>query len=357
LTTAVSPTPNVSPAPSSAPGPSTRKGFGAIAAAVLFSPILRFLVRRIIFGALVMLVVTMAVFCLFFLGGDPARDFCGKTCTPDTLAIVKQRLHLNQSFVAQYWHFLTQLLHGNLGYSFANSESVNTTIKRGLPATASLAIGAAVVWLLMGIPIGITAATKPRSIRDRLATVFALTGLSLPTFVAGLLALEVFYYLLTVHAHVHWFPPSGYVSITDNPVQWFVHLLLPWFTLAFVTAATYSRLTRTTMLEVLGEDYIRTARAKGLSERRVIYKHGLRSALTPIVTLLGIDIGTLLGGAIVTEQVFGLQGIGQQAVQAQVQGDLPVVLGTVVIAAFFIVVANIVVDLLYSVLDARVRLS
>jgi peptide/nickel transport system permease protein len=336
--------------------PDNRGGPGAIVAAVFFNPLLRFLARRILFGAVVLVVVSFAVFCLFFLGGDPARDFCGRTCTPSTLALVKHRLHLDDSLAAQYWHFLSQLAHGNLGYSFANSVSVNTTIARGLPATASLAIGAAVLWLLMGIPIGITAATKPRSIRDRLATLFALTGLSLPTFVAGLLALEVLYYQLTVHG-LHWFPPSGYVPITDNPVQWFVHMLLPWFTLAFVTAATYSRLTRTTMLDVLGEDYIRTARAKGLSERRVIYRHGLRSALTPIVTLLGIDIGILLGGTIVTEQVFGLQGIGQQAVQAQVQGDLPVVLGTVVVAAFFIIVANIVVDLLYAVLDSRVRLA
>ncbi len=324
--------------------------------AALFSPVLRFVLRRLVLGAVVMLVVTFAVFCLFFLGGNPARNFCGRTCPPETLDAVKRRLHLNDSFFSQYWHFLSGLLHGNLGYSFTNSESVNTVIARGLPATASLAIGAAVLWLLIGIPIGITAATKPRSIRDRLTTLFALTGLSLPTFVAGLLLIYVLSYQLGIHG-THWFPQSGYVSMSDSPVQWFVHLLLPWFTLAFVTAATYSRLTRTTMLDVLGEDYIRTARAKGLSERRVIYRHGLRSALTPIVTLLGIDVGTLLGGTIVTEQVFSLGGIGRQAVQAQQQQNLPVVLGTVVVAAFFIVVANIVVDMLYAVLDARVRLS
>jgi peptide/nickel transport system permease protein len=317
---------------------------------------LRFIIKRAVGGVFVLFVVSVAVFLIFFAGGDPATRFCGKTCTPDRLAVVKRRLYLDHSLVAQYLHYVNNLLHGDLGTSFANQQSVNSIIKSGLPATVSLALGAAVLWLLLSIPIGITAATKPRSIRDRMATVFALTGLSLPTFVVGLVLLDVLYYQLS-RLHLHWFPPAGFVPITQNPVQWFVHLLLPWFTLAFVTAATYSRLTRGTLLEVLSEDYIRTARAKGLSERRVVYRHGLRSALTPIVTLLGIDIGTLLGGTIVTEQIFGLHGIGQSALDAQEQGDLPVVLATVVLAAFFIVVANIVVDMVYGVLDARVRLS
>lgn len=317
---------------------------------------LRFIINRIAFGVLVLFIVSVATFLIFFAGGDPATRFCGKTCTPDRLAVVKRRLYLDHSLFAQYLHYANNLLHGDLGTSFANQQSVNSIIKSGLPATASLALGAAVLWLLISIPIGITAATKPRSIRDRLATVFALTGLSLPTFVVGLILLDVLYYQLSTHG-LHWFPAAGYVPITQNPVQWFVHLMLPWFTLAFVTAASYSRLTRGTMLEVLGEDYIRTARAKGLSERRVVYRHGLRSALTPIVTLLGVDVGTLLGGTIVTEFIFGLHGIGQSALDAQEQGDLPVVLGTVVLAAFFIVIASIVVDVLYGVLDARVRLS
>ena len=318
----------------------------------------RFILKRLTLGVVVLFVVSVAVFGIFFAGGDPAPRFCGKTCTPDRLAQVRHRLYLDHSLIAQYWHYLHSLIvDGNLGYSFATQASVNSIISSGLPATASLALGAAVVWLLASIPIGIAAATKPRSIRDRLATVFALVGLSMPTFLVGLLLLYVLFYQLTVHAGLHWFPPAGFVPITRDPVQWFVHLILPWFTLAFVTAASYARLTRGTMLEVLGEDYIRTARAKGLSERRVVYRHGLRSALTPIVTLLGIDIGTLLGGTIVTEKLFGLQGIGQSALNAQSQGDLPVVLGTVLVGAFFIVIANIVVDILYAVLDARVRLS
>src|SRR5205085_5561689 len=194
--------------------------------------------------------------------------------------------------------------------------------------------------------IGILAATKPRSLRDRAATVFALAGLSIPTFVLGLLMIYFLFYQLTVHG-VAFFPAGQYVPLTQDPWEWFKHLILPWFTLALVSAASYSRITRGSLLEVLGEDYIRTARAKGLSERRVIYRHGLRSALTPVVTLLGIDVGTLLGGTIVTEKLFGLQGIGQSALNAQQAGDLPIVLGTVLVAAFFIVIANIVVDILY----------
>ncbi|MCW2606792.1 MAG: putative peptide transport system permease protein [Frankiales bacterium] len=316
----------------------------------------RFLIRRVLFGGLVLLIVSLAVFILFFVASDPAAAFCGRTCTPERLELVKSRLGLDRSYVAQYLSFLGNLLQGDLGYSFASQRSVNEKIAEGLPATASLAFGSAILWLLMGIPIGITAATKPRSIRDRLATLFALTGLSLPSFVVGLVLLNVLFYQLTIR-NVTWFPPSGYVPLTENPAEWARHLLLPWFTLAFVTAASYARLTRGSMLEVLGEDYIRTARAKGLPERQVVYRHGLRSALTPIVTLLGIDVGTLLGGTVVTEQLFGLQGIGQSALQAVNGSDLPVVLGTVLIAALFIVVANILVDIVYAMLDARVRLA
>jgi len=316
----------------------------------------RFLVRRILFGALVMLIVSLAVFILFFVASDPAAAFCGRTCTPQRLLLIKSRLGLDRSYVAQYGSFVWQLLHGNLGYSFASQVSVNSKIAGGLAATTSLALGSAVLWLLMGVPIGITAATKPRSVRDRLSTVFALTGLSLPSFVVGLVLLNLLFYQLTIRG-VRWFPPSGYAPLSQGPLEWARHLVLPWFTLAFITAASYARLTRGSMLEVLGEDYIRTARAKGLSERKVIYKHGLRSALTPIVTLLGIDVGTLLGGTVVTEKLFGLQGIGQSALNAVAQSDLPVVLGTVLVAALFIVVANILVDITYALLDARVRLS
>jgi peptide/nickel transport system permease protein len=319
----------------------------------------RFILRRTLFAIVVLAVISLAVFLLFFVvaPGDKAGNFCGRGCTPERLAQIRARYHLDQSWPSQYWLYLKRLvLHGDLGYSFANQTPVRNIIFDRAPATASLALGAAVVWLSMGIPIGILAATKPRSLRDRAATTFALAGLSIPTFVLGLLFLYFFFYQLTVHG-AGFFPGNGYVPLTQDPWQWFTHLLLPWFTLAVVTAASYSRITRGSLLEVLGEDYIRTARAKGLSERRVIYRHGLRSALTPIVTLIGIDVGTLLGGAIVTEAVFGLQGIGQTAVEAVVNGDLPIIFGTVLFAAFFIVVANILVDIAYALLDARVRLA
>ncbi|MCW2725943.1 MAG: putative peptide transport system permease protein [Frankiales bacterium] len=318
----------------------------------------RFIARRLLFGVVVLFVISLAVFVLFFVvaPGDPAANFVGKSPTPEQIQQAKVRYGLDKPVPEQYLQYVGRLLHGDLGYSFRNAEPVRKTLLDRLPATASLAGGAAVVWLLMGIPIGILAATKPRSIRDRLATVFALGGLSIPPFVAGLLLLYFLYYRLSLNG-LDIFPASGYVPLTQNPFEWARHLILPWFALALVTAASYSRITRGSLLEVLGEDYIRTARAKGLSERRVIYRHGLRSALTPVVTLLGIDVGTLLGGAIVTEVVFGLQGIGQNAIVAVSTGDLPVIFGTVLFAAFFIVIANILVDIAYAVLDSRVRLA
>ncbi len=319
----------------------------------------RFILRRALFGLIVLFVISVAVFVLFFVvaPGDVAANFVGKNPTPEQIQQAKVRYGLDKPVYVQYFKYVSGLVQGNLGYSFRNEEPVTKTLLDRLPITASLALGAAVVWLLIGIPIGILAATKPRSIRDRAATVFALGGLSIPTFVIGLMLLYFFFYIFRTKFNINLFPGNGYVNFADSPRGWFDHLVLPWFALALVSAASYSRITRGSLLEVLGEDYIRTARAKGLSERRVIFRHGLRSALTPVVTLLGIDVGTLLGGAIVTEAVFGLGGIGQLAVQSVVIGDLPVIFGTVLLAAFFIVVASILVDITYAILDSRVRLT
>jgi peptide/nickel transport system permease protein len=248
------------------------------------------------------------------------------------------------------------LPHSDLGYSYYNSEPVTTLIKHALPVTASLALGAAVLWFAGGVAIGVLSAVRPRTLIDRASTLFALIGLSMPTFLTGLLLLYVFFYRFHL-AGITWFPPSGYVPLTQDPAAWAQHLVLPWFTLAFATAATYVRLTRGQMLEVLGEDYVRTARSKGIGEKRVILRHGLRAALTPVVTQLGVDLGTLLGGAIVTENVFGLNGLGQLSVQSVIREDQPVVIGVVLLAATFIVVANILVDMTYALLDPRVRLS
>jgi peptide/nickel transport system permease protein len=318
---------------------------------------LRFIVRRVLFGVVVLWLISVAVFALFFVAPqDPARLIAGRLATADTVATVRHRLGLDQPILEQYGHFVVRLLHGDLGYSYYNSEPVRQLLLTRLPVTLSLTLGGAIIWLALGVGTGVLAARRPRSAADRTATVFVLAGLSTPTFLLGLILLYFLFFRLHL-AGVTFFPGGGYIPLTQNPASWAQHLLLPWITVALVSAATYSRLTRASMLEVLGEDYIRTARSKGLSERRVIYRHALRSGLTPVVTQLGIDVGTLLGGAIVTETVFGLPGLGQLAVQSVTNGDLPVVIGIVLLAAFFIVIANIVVDLLYAVLDPRVKLS
>ena len=318
----------------------------------------RFLVRRIFEGIIVLWLVTVGVFIIFYVGPGPkgvARALAGKSATPQVVAAVSHRLLLDRPIWVQYGHFLWLLLHGNLGYSFYHDQSVNSILAAAFPITLSLVIGAAILWVVMGVLSGVVSAVRSRSLADRTFTVLALFFYSMPTFVLGLLFLLFFYYELTIHG-LALFPGSGYTPITVNPWEWFRGLILPWFTLALVSAATYTRLTRGSMLDVMGEDYIRTARAKGLSERRVIFRHSLRAALTPIVTQFGLDVGILLGGAVITEQVFALPGLGFTAVQAITQQDLPVIIGVVIVAATAVVVANIVVDAFYAVLDPRVRL-
>jgi peptide/nickel transport system permease protein len=316
-----------------------------------------FLLRRVLFGLLVLWLISVATFVLFFIAPhDPARAIAGRLATPETVALVRHRLGLDQPVLVQYWHFLTRLLHGDLGYSFVSSASVSSLLTSRLPVTISLTAGAAVIWLTSGVLVGVLSASRPRSLVDRSATVFVLAGLSMHTFLLGLLLIYVFFYRAHL-AGLDWFPAGGYVPFAQDPLGWFQHLVLPWIALALVTSAAYSRLTRGSLLDTLGEDYVRTARSKGLSERRVLFGHGLRSALTPVVTQFGIDVGTLLGGAIVTETVFGLPGLGQLAVQSVTSQDLPVIIGIVLVAALFIVVANILVDLTYAALDPRVRLA
>ena len=318
----------------------------------------RFLVRRILLGILVMWLVTVLVFLIFFIGPGPgavARTLAGKSATPQVVALVARRLMLDRPVYVQYDHFLWGLLHGNLGYSYYHDNSVNSIIKAAFPITLSLVVGAAIIWIILGVLSGVLSAVRSRSIWDRTSTTLALIFYSVPTFVLGFLLLLVFYYEFTIHG-LRWFPGSGYISLTENPGGWLRSLVLPWITLALVSAATYTRLTRGSMLDVLGDDYIRTARAKGLSERRVIFRHALRSALTPVVTQFGIDVATLFGGAIITEVVFGLPGLGYTAVQSTFQEDLPVVIGVVIVTAAAVVIASIVVDIVYAVLDPRVRL-
>jgi peptide/nickel transport system permease protein len=320
----------------------------------------RFLIRRVALGIFVMWLVTILVFGIFFVGPGPddvARRIAGKNATPQTVELIKVRLHLNKPIVVQYWDFLKQLVwHHDLGYSYYHGQSVATVLKQAIPITFSLAMGAAVIWLVIGVMSGVLSAVRRGSIWDRLSTTLALFFYSMPTFVLGLMLIWLLSYQLTIHHILSYFPEQGYVYVSQSPASWFQHLILPWLTLALISAATYTRLTRGSLLEVLGEDYIRTARSKGLTERRVIYRHGVRSALTPVVSQFGIDLGTLLGGAIITETVFGLPGLGWTAVQAIGNQDLPVIIGIVIIAAAAVVVANILVDIGYAFLDPRVRL-
>ena len=316
----------------------------------------RFLIRRILLGALVLWIISVAVFAMFFIAPhDPARLLAGKEATPQTVALITHRLGLDKPVLVQYGEFLGRLLHGDLGYSYYNSEPVTHLILSRLPVSVSLAVGAAVMWLVIGISAGVLAATRPRSLADRVVTACSLFFYSMPVFLLGVLLLYFLFFRLWT-AGIHLFPGSGYAS-PANPVQWARYLFLPWLTIALGAAATYSRLTRSGLLEVFGQDYMRTARAKGLSGSRVLYVHGLRSALTPIVTQAGIDVAILFGGVVIAENIFGLPGLGALAVQSISTQDLPVIIGIVLLSSFFVVAANIVVDLLYTVLDPRVRVN
>jgi peptide/nickel transport system permease protein len=319
----------------------------------------RFLARRTLQGLVVIWLVTVIVFLIFYVGpgsADVARALAGRTASPETVALISHRLLLDRPWYEQYWHFLTQLLHGNLGYDYYHDQSVAEIIKQAFPITFSLLLGAAPLWLVLGVGSGVYSAVRPRSLLDRLFTGLALFFYSMPTFVLGLLLVLILYYELTIHGYA-WFPPSGYTPFTEDPLQWARSLILPWVTLALVTAGAYTRLSRTSMLEIMNEDFLRTARAKGVKEREIVYRHGLRAASTPIVTQFGIDVGTLIGGAVITEQVFGLPGLGYTAVHAIEQQDLPVIIGIVLVASTGVVVANILVDLFYAVLDPRVRIN
>jgi peptide/nickel transport system permease protein len=318
---------------------------------------LRFLARRVVFGVVVLWFVATVVFAMYFIApNNVARTLAGREASLATVAAIKHNLGLDRPILVQYGSFLWKALHGNLGYSYTNSEPVTTLIGQALPVTASLVVGGAIIWLLLGLSSGVLAATRPRSLIDRTATGLALFFYSMPTFLLGEALLLVLFFRLHL-LHIDIFPGAGYVPLTQNPVQWARFLILPWLTIALVTAATYTRLTRSSMLDVLGEDYIRTARSKGMRESRVIFRHGLRAGLTPMLTQFGIDVGTLLGGAIVTENVFGLPGLGELAINSLTKQDLPTIIGLVLLASAFVVVANIIVDIFYSLLDPRVRLA
>lgn len=329
-----------------------------------------YLVRRLFAVIVMLLVVTLVTFLIFFTipkltGSDPAAMYVGKQADPATIEGIRQKLGLSDPVLVQFWHFVSGLFAGRdytgggttdhcpapcFGYSFRTEQPVWPILTDRLPPTLSLAGGACVVWLLVGVSAGVVSALKRGTKIDRAAMTTALAGVSLPIYFTALLLLALFKFQLG-------WTTAEYVPFTEDPAGWFDGLILPWVALAFLFAAMYARLTRATMMEVLGEDYIRTARAKGLTERVVIGKHAMRSTMTPIATILGMDLGALVGSAILTESAFNLPGLGQAAVTAINNKDLPVILGVVLIAASAVVLANLVVDLLYAVIDPRVRLS
>ncbi|MBD0737629.1 ABC transporter permease [Streptomyces sp. CBMA29] len=333
-----------------------------------------YIIRRVIAAIILVLVVSAVTFAIFFLvpkiGGQSttqlATQYVGKDANPESIAAVKKNLGLDLPLYQQYWHFIKAIVMGAnykfgpdaavchrpcFGYSFKSHVEVWPQIKSRIPVTFSLAIGAAVIWVVSGVVIGVISALKRGTIFDRVSMGVALAGVSLPIFFTGMVLLGLFSYKWTIWDNVE------YVGFTTDPAQWAWNLILPWIALAFLYSALYARLTRAGMLETMGEDYIRTARAKGLPERTVVGKHALRAALTPIVTIFGMDFGLLIGGAIITERVFSFQGVGAYAVQGVKDNDLPIVLGVTMVAATFIVFCNLVVDLLYAAIDPRVRYS
>ena len=326
-----------------------------------------YVIRRILTGFLILILLSIVTFLVFnALPADPAALTCGKSCNPQVIEANRIRLGLDQPLYAQYYEFIKGIFFGRtygsgtatfqcdipcLGYSFRKGEAVTPLILEALPVTIWLSLGAFLLWLIPGVLLGIYASRRRGRIQERLVLGSALVGYSFPSFFIGLLL------LFFVVIRWQWLPYPDYVSPFENPVQFLQTMVLPWITLALVYMAFYIRLTRNQLLETYSEDYIRTARAKGLREGTVIRKHALRAGLTPIVTAAGLDLAGLLGGAIITESIFSLPGVGRLAVGAVVDADLAIITATVLVAGTFIVVANIVVDLLYAVIDPRVRLT
>ena len=312
-----------------------------------------FLVRRLIGAILVCIAVTFIVFVIFIVvpGGDPAVRIAGKNATAQNIVNIRHSWGFDQPFYVQYWDMLKRMFTGKL-VSYTNQQNVVSQIWQGMPITFSLTIGASIIWLFFGILVGVISAVTAGRLSDRLITVLALIGISMPVFWLGIIAR----YYLAEGGVTSAFPDGEYVSITQNPAQWFVHLILPWLVLAVLFIGFYGRVLRGNVLDAINEDYVRTAKAKGLAPRRILVKHVLRTSLIPIVTLFGLDFASVLGGsAILTETVFDLHGVGQYAAQSINNFDLPPIMGVTMYGAFFIVVFSILVDLFYAYLDPRIR--
>ena len=331
----------------------------------------KYLARRIAYTVLILLLVSISVYLIFsVLPMDPAALTCGKTCRPDVIEANRHRLGLDIPLVQQYWNFLRGLFVGRdygtgqaafhcdapaFGYSFNRHECVTTLLKEAFPVTFSLAIGAFVLWMAVGITLGVVAARFKHRVPDRIATFFVLVGTSLPTFISGLLMLV---FIVMRFGLANPLDIGKWVSPLESPLGWAKTFMWPWMVLALANAATYTRFTRSAVIETSSEDYIRTARAKGLGEGPILWKHTLRAAVAPIVTMAGLDFAGLLGGAIITEQIFNLPGLGRLSVRAVlVDYDLPTIVATTLLAASFVVIMNLIVDVLYAFLDPRVRVA
>ncbi|MBB2912828.1 peptide/nickel transport system permease protein [Streptosporangium becharense] len=325
---------------------------------------LPFIIRRLLGAAVTLLIIAAVTFFLFFMvPGDVARLSCGKVCPPELLEQARHNLGLDKPVVVQFVTWLAGIFVGRdyeglghcpapcLGYSFVNRAPVFETILDRLPLTVSLTIGAAVIFFTFGVATGIIAALRQGKPLDKIASVSSLIGASVQIYFIGTLALYFLVYQNQIFAR------PKYVPLTEDPIAWMTGLLLPWLVLSIIFTANYTRMTRSTMVEQLGEDYVRTARAKGMSGRSVVLRFAMRGTLTPIITILGVDLGTLIGGAIITETTFGLQGLGQLSIRAVTNSDLPMLMATVLVAAGAIVIFNIIVDILYAVIDPRVRLG
>ncbi len=312
-----------------------------------------FIIRRLIGALLVLIAVSFITYLIFVKipGGDPAFRIAGRTATAQNIEDIRHKLRLNDPFYDQYWAMMKSLFTGSLK-SYSSQLNVVQQIKSGIPATFSLCIGAGIIWLGFGVLVGIISAVTAGRWSDRVITVLALIGISMPVFWLGLIVR----YLFAQNHPFNFLPDGEYVALTSNPWQWFVHLLMPWLVLAVLFIGFYGRVLRSNILDTINEDYVRTAKAKGLSYKRVLVKHVLRNSLIPIVTLFGLDFAAVIGGsAILTETVFDLKGVGWYAAQAVQDLDLPPIMGVTIYATFFIVLFSVIVDLLYAWLDPRIR--
>ncbi|SEC55299.1 ABC transporter permease [Streptomyces sp. TLI_105] len=327
----------------------------------------RYVLKRLAGAALVLLALSVLVYALFYVApGDPARLACGERCNPQQIAQVREQLGLNESVFAQYLHFLqgvfagrdhstgTGVLHCDapcLGLSYQTDQQVTELILDRLPATASLALGAMVIWLVVGVGTGLLSALRRGGLTERALTVLTLAGTGTPVFILGLLL------LMAVCAYLQWLPFPTYVPLGEDPEQWAWNMLLPWLTLGFFESAKYARLTRSSTLETLAEDHIRTFRAYGVGERSVVTRHALRGAVPPVIALSAVDLGTMFGGAVLTESLFGIPGLGKTLIDGVRHVDLPIVVGIVLLTGVAVVLANVVADLLYALADRRVALT